>query len=72
MAPKHIGRLARRLGYELIEIVTFADTPVHRLIDIVHSLDVDAVLCPSLDHFGGDIPVELVQVADVITRPTTE
>ncbi|MGW4720787.1 hypothetical protein [Nocardia sp. NPDC004260] len=66
----NIRRLAHRLGYELIKTVTFTDTPdivVHRLIDIVRDLDIDAVICHAPAHLGGDIPVELMQVADVIT-----
>ncbi|MFI6776518.1 hypothetical protein [Nocardia sp. NPDC050412] len=30
-------------------------------------MDIDAVIVPSADHFGGTVPEELVKVRDVIT-----
>lgn len=65
-----IRSVASRLGYELLTIVTvtdITDTSMYRLIDLVRNLAVDAVVSPGLDHFDGEIPVELVRVADVIT-----
>jgi hypothetical protein len=68
-----IRSLAKRLGYELSKTVTFTASthhPVGRLLSVVRNLDVDAVIAPSLQHFDGALPDELVQVCDLITvRP---
>lgn len=62
--------LAKRLGYRLTKTVTFGahtDDPVQRLVNVVESVAAEAVLTPSLSHFGGEIPDVLVKAADVIT-----
>ncbi|MEV6767320.1 hypothetical protein AB0N05_01675 [Nocardia sp. NPDC051030] len=66
-----IRGLAHRLGYDLRKTVVFGprtDRPLHRLRVLVSRLDLDAVIVPSIEHFeGGEVPVELVEVADIIT-----
>ncbi|MFI9508474.1 hypothetical protein [Nocardia sp. NPDC052566] len=62
--------LAKRLGYELTRIVIVGpgnDDPETQLVKLARNSDVDAVLVPSAEHFGGDIPAVLVRVCDVIT-----
>ncbi|MEV2218366.1 hypothetical protein AB0E01_00625 [Nocardia vinacea] len=66
----HIRSRAKRLGYDLAKTVVFGDAtdhPLGRLLTVVLQLDVDAVIVPSAEHFGGTVPEELVQVCDVIT-----
>ncbi|NNH72550.1 hypothetical protein HLB23_22265 [Nocardia uniformis] len=66
----HIRSLARRLGYTFAKTVVFGahtDHPLQRLVNVAKATDVDAVVVPSLEHFGGELPDELVAVADVIT-----
>ncbi|MEV0295329.1 hypothetical protein [Nocardia sp. NPDC050710] len=67
----HIRSLAKRLGYDLLEIVVFSaktDRPVPRLIDAARTVDLDAVIVPSTAHFdGGEIPQELINTCDVLT-----
>ncbi|GAB0107692.1 hypothetical protein JMUB6875_66890 [Nocardia sp. JMUB6875] len=61
---------AKRLGYDLAKTVVFTqhtDDPIQRLINVARRLGADAVVVPSLAHFGGQIPAQLVAVADVIT-----
>ncbi|WP_306355822.1 MULTISPECIES: hypothetical protein [unclassified Nocardia] len=64
-------RLATRLGYDLIRILAFGpdiDQPIHRLCVAAGRTRAEAVFVPSAAHFDGSrVPVELVQVADVIT-----
>lgn len=43
------------------------DDPVQRLINVVRKIGAEAVVAPSLDHFGGTVPDELVAVVDLIT-----
>ncbi|MFC9966356.1 hypothetical protein ACFVH4_19175 [Nocardia ignorata] len=65
-----IRTLAQRLGYELTKTVEFsANTadPLDRLIETVTRERPDAVVTPSAEHLGGDIPKGLVAIADVIT-----
>ncbi|MGW4368667.1 2'-5' RNA ligase family protein [Nocardia takedensis] len=68
---------ARRLGYELAKTVTFStatDDPEARLINVVRSLEIDAVIAPSLDHFGGAVPEILVRSVELnvlAPRPAT-
>lgn len=62
--------LAKRLGYELCKTVTFGagtDAPVDRLVDVVRTFGVDAVIAPGLHHFGNAVPAELVEACDLIT-----
>lgn len=61
---------AKRLGYDLAKTVTFdARTvdPEGRLVNVVQALDVDAVIAPSLEHFGGQVPKRLVQQCELNT-----
>ncbi|MET8872925.1 hypothetical protein [Nocardia sp. NPDC004604] len=61
---------AKRLGYDLAKTVTFsAETidPEGRLVNVVQTLDVDAVIAPSLEHFGGQVPQQLVQQCELNT-----
>ncbi|WP_067722838.1 hypothetical protein [Nocardia yamanashiensis] len=65
-----VRRLAQRLGYDLRRVFIFdehTDRPVTRLCTAVSRLEADAVVTPSAAHFGGTVPGELVQRADVIT-----
>ncbi|MGK8553051.1 hypothetical protein [Nocardia gipuzkoensis] len=65
-----IRSLAKRLGYELAKTVVFGprtDCPLSRLLNVVRRIDVDAVIVPNPQHFGADVPTELVKVVDVIT-----
>lgn len=61
---------AKRLGYDLAKTVTFgAGTvdPEGRLVNVVQALDVDAVIVPSIEHFGGQVPQRLVQQCELNT-----
>ncbi|MGW5228338.1 hypothetical protein ACWEP5_25780 [Nocardia niigatensis] len=65
-----IQHLARRLGYDLCKTLIFGpetDRPFVRVRTLVSRLEADAVIVPSLAHFGGHIPEDIVQVADIIT-----
>ncbi|WP_433621626.1 hypothetical protein [Nocardia sp. CA-120079] len=61
---------AKRLGYDLAKTVTFsAETidPEGRLVNVVQALDVDAVIAPSIEHLGGDVPQRLVRQCELNT-----
>lgn len=66
-----IRSLASRFGYDLVRILAFGpdiDRPIHRLRVAVSRTGAEAVFTPSAEHFeGGDVPADLVLVADVIT-----
>ncbi|MEV6773381.1 hypothetical protein AB0N05_32590 [Nocardia sp. NPDC051030] len=65
-----IQHLARRLGYDLCKTLIFGpetDRPLLRVRTAVSRLDADAVITPSLEHFDGQVPDDVVEVADVIT-----
>lgn len=65
-----IQHLAKRLGYDLCKTLVFGpgDAEVlDEVRDAVRQLEVDVVITPGLEHFDGDIPDRLVQVADLIT-----
>lgn len=65
-----VRSLAKRLGYNLRKTVVFSDRtddPVARLRNVATTLGVDAVITPSADHLGGDVPAELWRAVDVIT-----
>ncbi len=65
-----IRSVARRLGYTLAKTIVsgpYTENPVQRLIDTVQTREAEAVIVPSADHFDGEVPTELVAVADVIT-----
>lgn len=74
---QHVDELAlrfraRRLGYSLSKTIVFGehvDDPVFRLINVISQARVrpDAVLTPSLDHFGGVVPAKLVREVELIT-----
>ncbi|MEU0539971.1 hypothetical protein ABZ319_08860 [Nocardia sp. NPDC005978] len=62
--------VACRLGYVVARTVVFdqyTDAPVDRLINVVRNLGAEAVIVPSLSHFGGIVPAALVQAVDLIT-----
>ncbi|WP_433683207.1 hypothetical protein [Nocardia sp. CA-119907] len=61
---------AKRLGYDLAKTVTFTaetDDPEGRLVNVVQALDVDAVIAPGLEHFGGRVPQRLVRQCELNT-----
>lgn len=65
-----IRSIAKRLGYDLAKTVAFGpetDHPQSRLLNVIRTMDVDAVIVSSAAHLGGDIPDPLVQACDVIT-----
>lgn len=65
-----IRSLARRLGYVLAKTVVFSertDDPMQRVIDVVRTIDAEAVVIPGLEHVDGYPPSALLAVADVIT-----
>ncbi|MGW5441519.1 hypothetical protein [Nocardia asteroides] len=57
---------AADLGYDLLGTLTLTATPLDQLCALVTELAVDAVLCPSYDHFDGHVPIELLSIAEVI------
>ncbi|MEU1427053.1 hypothetical protein ABZ412_08220 [Nocardia sp. NPDC005746] len=62
--------IASRLGYAVAKTVVFSEhieDPIRRLINVVGRMHAEAVVVPSLEHFGGSVPHELVQVVDLIT-----
>ncbi|UFS95429.1 hypothetical protein [Nocardia huaxiensis] len=62
--------IAKRLGYNLSRTVVFGahtDDPIQRLINVARRIGAEAVIVPSLAHFGGTMPEQLVQIVDVIT-----
>lgn len=62
--------VAKRLGYAMVKTVVFSEhieDPIQRLINVVGRTHAEAVVVPSLEHFGGSVPDELVRVVDVIT-----
>ncbi|MFD0365851.1 hypothetical protein ACFQZZ_30810 [Nocardia sp. GCM10030253] len=65
-----IRSVAKRLGYDLAKTVVFGretDSPESRLLNVIRTIDVDAVIVPSAAHLGGAIPDPLVQACDVVT-----
>lgn len=61
---------ARRLGYDLAKTVTFSERtadPEGRLVKVVRALDAEAVIAPSLAHFGGGVPTALLRVCELNT-----
>lgn len=66
----HVRSLSKRLGYTLSKTVVLSEhieDPIARLINVVRRMRAEAVVVPSLEHFGGTVPDELVRVVDVIT-----
>ncbi|WP_246023841.1 hypothetical protein [Nocardia yunnanensis] len=64
-----VGRLARRLGYELIWLPERTSVP---LVDQVRTADVDAVLVPSPKHLDALTLDCLSHIADVETAMPRE
>lgn len=65
-----IQHLAKRLGYDLVKTLILDPGDGEVLEEVraaVAQLEADAVITPSLEHFDGEVPDGLVQVADVIT-----
>lgn len=65
-----IRSLAGKLGYNYLKLVAFSNAtldPLERLATLARRLDVDAVVTPSLEHVGGQVPELVVAAADVIT-----
>lgn len=65
-----IRTVAERLGYRLAKTIVFGEftaDPISKLIAVVEKAEADAVVIPSAEHVGGDIPEALVSAADVIT-----
>ncbi|WP_067563656.1 hypothetical protein [Nocardia acidivorans] len=63
-------QLARRLGYDLCRTLVYGPETseiLEEVRDAISQNEADAVITPSLEHFDGEIPDPLVQVADVIT-----
>ncbi|WP_231951816.1 hypothetical protein [Nocardia terpenica] len=62
---------AARLGYKLAKTVAFSnrqDQPIEKLVETVRKVGAEAVFVPGPQHFEGQrIPVEIVQIADVVT-----
>lgn len=65
-----IRTTGERFGYEVIKTIEFtahtAD-PVDQLIRAVARDKVKAVVVPSVEHLGGEIPARLLDAIDVIT-----
>ncbi|MBF6202361.1 hypothetical protein, partial [Nocardia cyriacigeorgica] len=61
-----IQATAAELGYDLLGTLTLTATPLNQLRALVTELSIDAVLCPSYDHFDGRVPIELLSIAEVI------
>ncbi|WP_028477877.1 hypothetical protein [Nocardia sp. CNY236] len=62
--------LAKLFGYDLAKTVVFTENTtarIVRLMTVVWRVDAAAVIVPSVEHFGAEVPVELVKLADVIT-----
>lgn len=65
-----IRSLAQRRGYELTKTVVFGPAtaqPERRLLNVIQRGAVDAVIVPSAEHLGGDVPAALTRLCDVIT-----
>lgn len=74
---EQIRRLARNRGYRLRKTVAFSrhtHAPIARLLNVVRSGDdIEAVITPSAQHFGGTIPDDLATTVSVlIVTPHTE
>ncbi|WP_433598693.1 hypothetical protein ACQPXH_23665 [Nocardia sp. CA-135953] len=70
-----IRSLAKRFGYDLAKTITAGrqtEHPIAKLLETARRLDVDAVIVPSAEHLGGDVPEQLVKVCDVITVSPVE
>ncbi|MEU0540949.1 hypothetical protein [Nocardia sp. NPDC005978] len=65
-----IQHVARRLGYDLCQTMILdprAERSEPGLTAAVSDLEADAIITPSLEHFDGAVPDDIVQLADVIT-----
>ncbi|MFG2447103.1 hypothetical protein ACGFQG_29930 [Nocardia fluminea] len=61
-----IRTAADDLGYELLGTLVLTATPLTRLRFLATELAVDAVLCPTFAHLEGQVPAELLTLADVV------
>ncbi|VFA99701.1 hypothetical protein [Nocardia cyriacigeorgica] len=65
-----IRSVASRTGYTLCKTVALsgtADDPISRLIDTVRRSGAEAVIVPTLEHVGGEVPQRLLrEVTEVI------
>lgn len=65
-----IRTTAERLGYQLAKTIEFSQhtaEPVDQLVRAITRTRAEAVVVPSAEHLGGDIPERLILAADVIT-----
>lgn len=69
---KEIRSLATKLGYDYGKTIVFNERtidPIMRLGRVISPKDLpitDAVVVPSLEHLGGEVPRGLLMLADVI------
>ncbi|MFD4438968.1 hypothetical protein ACFWPK_04220 [Nocardia sp. NPDC058519] len=64
-----IRAVSARLGYRLIKTIEFSqhtDDPLAQLLSTIARDEVDAVVTPSAEHLGGEIPESLISAADVV------
>ncbi|WP_330252109.1 hypothetical protein OG874_39380 [Nocardia sp. NBC_00565] len=64
-----IRKLAKRLGYDIAEIVLLDSTATHivaALREVIRDTEAEAVIMPNLAHLDNQ-PAALVRVCDVIT-----
>ncbi|WP_405494854.1 hypothetical protein [Nocardia sp. NBC_00511] len=67
---RQIERTARLKGYDLRKTVVFSENTIrknYRLRIALSRAGVDTVIVPSLEHFDGQVPAEVVAVADIVT-----
>lgn len=65
-----IRTVARRLGYELAKTVVFSEMtadPIKQVTTAARAAGAEAVVVPSAEHLGGEIPAALLDAAQVIT-----
>ncbi|MFC9997024.1 hypothetical protein [Nocardia sp. NPDC127526] len=66
-----IRKRADQLGYDFADMIVydprFGRPPLARLKAQATRLHAEAVIVPSADHFGGEIPVDLIRRVDVVT-----
>ncbi|MFD4442546.1 hypothetical protein ACFWPK_22525 [Nocardia sp. NPDC058519] len=64
-----IRTLAERLGYRPIKTIEFSEhtaDPIAQLLSTIARDEVEAVVVPSVEHLGGEIPESLISAADVV------
>ncbi|MFD4457716.1 hypothetical protein [Nocardia sp. NPDC058480] len=70
-----IRTLTERLGYRLLKTIEFSqhtDDPLAQLLSTIERDEVDAVVTPSTEHLGGEIPEALISAADVVIVSSEE